>query len=200
MTKDTTRPTRGPTPDDDGFRDWMSLRAPALRRKAFLMCGDWHSADDLVQDTVITMYSRWPRIAAGSSVDAYASRVLVGKYVDQRRRPWRRERVGGTLPERADHRSADAFEAVEGAEALLTTALATLSSAQRAVLVLRFTDDLSVDEIAAVLGLPSGTVKSRLSRATATVRTYLSTHPSQPDDAVTTPAPSDRSTTTEDSS
>ena len=72
----------GPVPDDAGFREWMLVRASALRRKAFLLCGDWSAADDLVQDVLVAMYPRWSRIVRGGHVDAYANRVLVGKHPD----------------------------------------------------------------------------------------------------------------------
>jgi len=77
------------------------------------------------------------------------------------------------VPDTADPRSTRAFEDVDGPDALLAAALAELPAGQRAVVVLRFTDDLSVDEIARAMNLPSGTVKSRLSRGTESVRAYL---------------------------
>ena len=163
----------GPTPDEPGFRAWTAVRLPALRRKAALLCGDWHRADDLVQDTLIAVYAGWPRIARGSNVDAYANRVLVSKFIDEKRRPWRREHTVDAVPDTADPRSTRAFEDVDGPDALLAAALAELPAGQRAVVVLRFTDDLSVDEIARAMNLPSGTVKSRLSRGTESVRAHL---------------------------
>ena len=170
-----------PTPDEAGFRDWMSVRTPTLRRKAYLLCGDWHAADDLVQDVLVAMYARWSRVARGTSVDAYANRVLVGKHVDRARRPWRRETATADPVDRADPSSDRAFAAVDSADAPLLRALATLSVQHRAVVVLRFVDDLSVEEIARALDLPSGTVKSRLSRAIDALRTALGP-------GVTTPA------------
>ena len=65
----------GPVPNDAGFREWMLVRASALRRKAFLLCGDWSAADDLVQDVLVAMYPRWSRIVRGGHVDAYANRL-----------------------------------------------------------------------------------------------------------------------------
>ena len=163
----------GPLADEDGFREWMLVRASGLRRKAFLLCGDWAAADDLVQEVLVAMYPRWSRIVRGGQVDAYANRVLVGKHVDARRRPWRRERPVDLLPDRMDVTSARASAEVEDRNGPLTTALAALPAGQRAVLVLRFTDDLSVEEIAKVMGIPAGTVKSRLSRGTETLRAHL---------------------------
>jgi len=153
----------------------MIARSSTLRRKAFLLCGDWSSADDLVQDVLVAMYPRWSRVARGGRVDAYANRVLVGKLVDTRRRPWRRERSFGTVPDSVDPTSDRAFAAVDERDGPLVSALAALPAGQRAVLVLRFTDDLSVEEIAQVMGIPPGTVKSRLSRGTDAVRSHLET-------------------------
>lgn len=165
-----------PTADEHGFRDWMAARLPALRRKAYLLSGDWHTADDLVQDALIALYARWPRVARGSNIDAYANRVLVHKFIDSRRRPWRREHVTEAVPESADHSAAQAFSDVDGTDGPLRAALTALPAGQRAVVVLRFAEDLSVGEIAALMDLPSGTVKSRLSRASAAIRTHLERH------------------------
>ncbi len=115
-------------------------------------------------------------MARGSNVDAYANRVLVHKFIDARRRPWRREHVTDAVPEAADDKAARAFADVEEADVLLRAALTALPSGQRAVVVLRFTEDLSVGEIAALMDLPSGTVKSRLSRGSAAIRTHLEQH------------------------
>ncbi len=163
----------GPAPGDAGFREWMLVRASALRRKAFLLCGDWSAADDLVQDVLVAMYPRWSRIVRGGQVDAYANRVLVGKHVDARRRPWRREWPVGTVPDLIDSGSERAIAAVDERDGPLMAGLAALPAGQRAVLVLRFTDDLSIEEIARVMGIPVGTVKSRLSRGTETLRAHL---------------------------
>ena len=163
----------GPAPDEAGFRAWMAVRTPALRRKAVLLSGDWHRADDLVQDTLIALFASWPRVSRGSNVDAYADRVLFSRFIDERRRPWRRERPVDDVPDLADPRATRAFDDAEGPDTILAAALAALPPAQRAVVVLRFTDDLTIDEIARTLDLPSGTVKSRLSRGTESVRAHL---------------------------
>lgn len=185
---DAAKPTwDGPVPDDPGFREWMLVRASALRRKAFLLCGDWSAADDLVQDVLVAMYPRWARIVRGRNVDAYANRVLVGKHVDARRRPWRRERPVPGVPDSVDATSERAIAEVDERDGPLMAALAALPAGQRAVVVLRFTDDLSVEEIAQVMGIPAGTVKSRLSRGTATLRARLDV----PGDRVAPAAPLD---------
>ena len=162
-----------PAPDDAGFREWMIGRSSALRRKAFLLCGDWSAADDLVQDVLVAIYPRWSRIVRGGRMDAYANRVLIGKLVDARRRPWRRERPYDAVPDAVDSTSERAIAAVDERDGPLVAALAALPAGQRAVLVLRFTDDLSVEGIAQVMGIPAGTVKSRLSRGIESLRANL---------------------------
>lgn len=170
---DAARSGGDPAPDDAGFREWMIVRSSTLRRKAFLLCGDWSSADDLVQDVLVAMYPRWSRIVRGGHVDAYANRVLVGKVVDARRRPWRRERFFSSVPDSVDFTSERAIAAIDERDGPLVSALAALPAGQRAVLVLRFTDDLTIEGIADVLRIPAGTVKSRLSRGTEALRAHL---------------------------
>ncbi len=167
---------RAPSGDEEGFREWMAARSPALRRKGYLMSGDWHAADDLVQDTLIALYARWSRVARGGNVDAYANRVLVHKYIDSRRRPWRREHAVDAVPESADESALRAFRDVDGTDDLLSAALVALPPGQRAVVVLRYTDDLAVGEIARLMDLPGGTVKSRLSRGSEAIRRHLERH------------------------
>ncbi len=163
----------GITADERGFREWASVRAPIIRRKAYLMCGNWDTADDLCQEVLVSMYSRWAKVVRGGSVDAYANRVLTGKFVDGTRKPWRRERTVDDLPEAIDNTSNAAMDTVESSDSPLMKALATLPAAQRSVLVLRFVDDLTVEEIASDLGIAAGTVKSRLSRGLEALRSQL---------------------------
>jgi RNA polymerase sigma-70 factor (sigma-E family) len=157
----------------------MAVRAPGLRRKAYLLCGDWHAADDLAQEVLVTVYSRWSRVATGN-VDAYANRVLFGKHVDALRRPWRRERSVAEHPDAVDSTAQQAFDVVDSRDAVLLGALRALTEDQRAVVVLRFVDDLTIDEIGHALDVPAGTVKSRLARALDTLRAVLGDHVSVP--------------------
>jgi RNA polymerase sigma-70 factor (sigma-E family) len=183
----------GPTADEAGFRRWVAVRSTPLRRKAYLLCGNWHTADDLLQETLIAVYASWPRVASSRNIDAYVNRILVNKYVDDRRRPWRRERPVDELPDTADERASSAFVEVEGRDSPLARALAALPVTQRSVLVLRHTDDLSVEEIAHQLDLPAGTVKSRLSRGSEAIRNdlerSLAIAPSTPEATGTTEGP-----------
>src|SRR5262249_2924832 len=87
--------------DDVGFRDYIGSRLDTLRRTAFALCGDWHMADDLVSITVVKTYRAWRRISAMSNLDAYVHRVLVTAWLDERRRPWRRERTSAMVPDLA---------------------------------------------------------------------------------------------------
>lgn len=128
------------------------------RRAAYLLCHDWHTADDLVSVVVGKVYRHWRKIAAADNPDAYAQRMLTMSWLDERRRPWRREHpvdqppeVGWTQPDRVDDR------------AQLIGLLAQLAPRQRAVIVLRFYLDHSVEETAELLGISAGKVTMQLS-------------------------------------
>ena len=86
--------------DEAGFREFARERALPLRRTAFLLCGDWHLAEDLVQVALIKLYRVWPKAARTGPVDNYARQVLLRCWLDERRRPWRRnERRDGVVPD-----------------------------------------------------------------------------------------------------
>ncbi len=156
---------------DAEFSAYVAARRATLRRTAYLLCGDSHRAEDLVQTTLMKLYVAWPKVRDDDRVDAYARRVLVNAHVDETRRPWRRERPGvdrhdveqssGTSPEDRD---------------LLLAALAALPRRQRAVVVLRHYWGLSVEETATDLGVTAGTVKSQTSHALRHLERALSPH------------------------
>jgi RNA polymerase sigma-70 factor (sigma-E family) len=149
---------------EQAFRELYVGRAPALRRTAFLLCGDWHQAEDLVQVAFEKLYASWHRVRAAEALDAYVRRTLVRCWVDETRRPHRRERPVADVP---DH-------GVEGPEReSLHLALAAVPPRQRACLVLRFYDDLSVAQTARLLGCTEGTVKSQTSRGLEALRAAL---------------------------
>ena len=83
------------------FESYVAARRPQLRRTAYLLCGDWDKAEDVVQDTLTRLYVHWKRAARADNVDAYVRRSLVNAYLADGRRPWRRERATETLPETA---------------------------------------------------------------------------------------------------
>jgi RNA polymerase sigma-70 factor (sigma-E family) len=153
--------------DESAFRIYAVSRRPALRRTAYLMCGDWHQADDLVQTALTKLFVAWKRVRSDGQPDAYARRILTRCYLDERRRPWRRE-----SPVEVLHDSPAAIRATEDALDL-RAALDQLPARQRATLVLRFWADASVTDTADALGCSAGTVKSQTARALSTLRALL---------------------------
>ena len=150
----------------------MTARQPALLRTACLLTGETHTAEDLVQTTLAKMYLAWDRIADREHVDAYARKALVNEFRSLWRRPWRRrELTSDQLPEVASHDSHD-----RRSDALWEF-VATLPPKQRAVIVLRYYEELTEAETAAALGISVGTVKSQASRALASLRRTVGDHP-----------------------
>lgn len=152
---------------DEEFTAYVRDRRAHLYRAAYLLCGDEHRAEDIVQLTLSKVYAAWRRVRKADSVDAYVRRVLINSHLDEGRRPWRRERAG----EISDRPAPTGL----GAEDLdeLWTALRSLPAGQRRVVVLRHYWGLSVEETAADLGVSSGTVKSQTSTALANLRRTL---------------------------
>jgi RNA polymerase sigma-70 factor (sigma-E family) len=151
---------------EPAYCEFFAARQRSFMRTAYAMLGSWSAAEDAVQQTFTALYARWPRIA-GDRVEAYARRVLVNCcFAAYRSRG--REVVTDELPDRpvwSDH-----------AERLaMLEALAELSLRDRAVLALRFLEDLPVAEVAAVLNVAEGTVKSQTARALARLQTVLDT-------------------------
>lgn len=157
------------TTRDDGFTAYVAGRRAHLFRAAYLLCGDPHRAEDIVQTALAKLYVAWPRASKADSVDAYVRRVIVNSHLDERRRPWRRE--APTEDERLD-RPAPSGVTPEDSDALWT-ALRTLGPKQRRVVVLRHYWGLSVEETAADLGVSPGTVKSQTSAALEKLRSAL---------------------------
>jgi RNA polymerase sigma-70 factor (sigma-E family) len=156
--------------DEGAFRAFAFTRRPSLRRTAFLLCGDWHQADDLVQTALVKLYVAWPRVRSQDQPDAYAHRILVRCFLDERRRPWRRESPVEVLD--------DVKAAAHPTEELLDlrAALARLPRRQRATLLMRYWLDASVAQTAEALGCSEGTVKSQTARAMSTLRELLGDH------------------------
>jgi RNA polymerase sigma-70 factor (sigma-E family) len=153
--------------DEEAFRAYAAAQRPSLRRTAYLLCGDWHQADDLVQTTLVKLYVAWKRVRHAGSPAAYTRRILTRCYLDERRRPWRRESPAHQLVEHAS-------PPVPSDERLdLRAALDLLPARQRATVVLRFWADASVAETAEALDCSEGTVKSQTARALATLRERL---------------------------
>jgi RNA polymerase sigma-70 factor (sigma-E family) len=158
--------------DDDGFREFVRGRLPSLSRVAYLLTGDHHAAEDLVQDTLVKVAGRWSRVNAMERPDAYLRKVMYHQHISAWRR--RSRQVGqstlrpGSLPDKAAA-AGDMAEDVT-VRVLLEHALAKLTRRQRAVLVLRFFEDLPEATAAEVLGCSVGTVKSQTHHALARLR------------------------------
>jgi RNA polymerase sigma-70 factor (sigma-E family) len=159
---------------DDGFAAFAASCSPALLRSARLLTGDHHLAEDLVQAVLLKLYLRWGRSRRWDSPPAYARRVLFTTYLAWSGRRWSGERATGALPERPAA-GPDPFADAETGP--VQQALAGLPRGQRAVLVARFHEDLSVEQTAALLGITTGTVKSQTAKALDRMRQALVTEP-----------------------
>jgi RNA polymerase sigma-70 factor (sigma-E family) len=150
----------------DGFAEFVAGRSAALLRSAWLLTGDAGRAEDLLQTALAAAWLRWSRISTGNP-DAYVRRVLFSTYLSWRRRRWRFE-VPSAAPPDAGGRADVAGETAE--RDAVRRALAGLSRQQRAVVVLRYVEDLSVAETADLLGCSEATVRVQASRALAALR------------------------------
>lgn len=160
--------------DEDEYRQFVAARLEPLRVTAYLLCRDWHTADDLVSITIGKLYRHWRRVRAMENVDAYVRAMLANAWLDERRRPWRRERATDELPDQAQLEFPDA---VLADRELLLDLLAQLPRRRRAVIVLRFYCDLSVEETARALGISAGAVKSQAARGLASLRLIAAVDP-----------------------
>jgi RNA polymerase sigma-70 factor (sigma-E family) len=157
--------------DEQEFAEYFVARRDAVRRSAYLLCGDWHRADDFTQAAFVSLHRRWHKIRDRAALDAYVRRTLVRAVIDESRRPWRRERFTDEVPDvPAD--GPDIGDTVAVRSTLLG-ALRKVPPRQRAVLVLRFLEGLDVGGVAEALGCTEGTVKSQTARGLATLRTEL---------------------------
>ncbi len=148
------------------FADYFVARAAALQRLAFALCGDWHAAEDLVQTSFVKLYRHWRRVESGS-LDAYVRRILVNTFLSHRR-DRRRELSSADPPDVPARSGPDAGDLVD-----LKRALAALPVQQRTMVVLRHLEDLSVTEVANLLGIAEGTVKSQTARGVRALRFAL---------------------------
>ena len=152
--------------EENAYREYVTARMEVMRRTAYLLCRDWHTADDLVSITISKLYRHWSRVGGTQSLDAYVRKALLRTWLDEKRRPWhRREQVVEELPELP---SAAEFAVVSRAQ--LLDLLDGLPPRRRAAVVLRLYLDLSVEETAEILGCSVGTVKSQTARGLDTLR------------------------------
>ena len=157
---------------DAEFEVYVAAARPRLRRLAYSLCGDWHTADDVVQTALAKLYVAWPRVQRASDPDAYVRRTIARTTIDESRRPWRRERSGLDGLDPSDLQGHRATDVAAGAD--LVAALQRLPEMQRKTVVLRHWLGLSVAETATDLGIAEGTVKSHTSRALSALHAMMS--------------------------
>ncbi|HET6627509.1 MAG TPA: SigE family RNA polymerase sigma factor [Nocardioidaceae bacterium] len=159
---------------DAEFEAYMAARQPSLLRTAYLLTGDRHSAEDLVQTALAKLYLSWDKVQRRELTDGYVRRIMVNENNSLWRRAWKRKEVTtDEVPDRTGvHDLPD-----DGRRAALWDFVQTLPKKQRAVIVLRFYEDLSEAETADILGISVGTVKSQASRALASMRTRVHGQP-----------------------
>jgi RNA polymerase sigma-70 factor (sigma-E family) len=156
------------------FEQFTSKVRPRLRQAAFLMCGDWHVADDATQTVLLKVFLRWERLRDRQELSGYLRRALIRQIATEYRRAWRRHEHQSPQPEMPSGTSLK----FEERDALLR-ALRRLGPRQRAVIVLRYWEDLTVEQTAEALHCAPGTVMSQSSRALKTLRSLLGGSPSE---------------------
>jgi RNA polymerase sigma-70 factor (sigma-E family) len=155
---------------DADFAAYLAARQPSLLRTAYLLTGNRHDAEDLVQTAFAKLYLSWDKVRQQGSMDGYVRRILVNEHNSLWRRAWKRREHSAddeTL-HRLDRPHHDVPD--DGVGAALWDVVQTLPRKARAVVVLRYYEEMSEAETAAVLGISVGTVKSQTSRALAALR------------------------------
>lgn len=148
---------------EDEFSAFFAAHAPALRRTASFMVRDWHLAEDLTQQALVKLYAAWARTRPETRL-AYARRIVVNECLSSLRR---------RAPESSHADVPDRAEAANEAPVDLDAALALLTPSQRAIIALRYVEDLSIPEVGRLLGIADGTVKSQSARALDTLRAHV---------------------------
>jgi RNA polymerase sigma-70 factor (sigma-E family) len=154
--------------DEREYTEYVTARLPALRRLAYVLSGDADRADDLVQQTIMALFVRWPKIRTVAHLDRYVRSMLVNNFINERRLAWAKVRLLRQPPERV----APVDHGIEE-RSVVRAALANVPRRQQAVLVLRFIYDLPVAEVAEILGCSEGTVKSQTSHGLTSLRKLL---------------------------
>ena len=151
----------------EGFAQFIEAREQALQRTAWLLTNDWALAQDLVQAALARSWPYWGRIRRGDDPEIYVRRVMVNTWATWRRRRWRAEVPSGVL---ADRPAGGDVAADVATRVAVRQVLAALTDRQRAVVVLRLSDDLPEAQVARILGCAVGTVKATMSQALARLR------------------------------
>ena len=157
--------TRDKDERDRQFSEYMQARQPSLLRTAYLLTGDRHTAEDLVQTALAKLYLSWDKVQRQEVLDGYVRRILVNEHNSLWRRAWKkRESTTAELPDRPADPDSPSHDAD------LWAFVQTLPRKQRAAIVLRYYEELSEAETAEILGVSVGTVKSQTSRALSAMR------------------------------
>ena len=156
---------------EPAFCEFVEARQRSFTRTAYAMLGNWTDAEDATQQTFTSLYTKWPRISSGKT-EAYARRALVNTCIGF-------YRVRGREVLREHPPDQGVWEDHDKRLHLLA-ALGELTPRDRAVLALRFLDDLSIHDVAQVLDLPEGTVKSQTSRALTRLQSVLNSNRKEP--------------------
>jgi RNA polymerase sigma-70 factor (sigma-E family) len=154
------------TTRDDDFVEFAAAHGPALRRTAYLMCRDWHLAQDLTQTTLAKLYAAWRRLDWLDNPTAYARKVLLRTFLDHQRRHGAHELVVESVPDTAHDHSPEL-------RLTLLAALGHLPPRDRAIIVLRYWEDLSIGAVAELVGTSVSVVKTQSMRSLTKLRELL---------------------------
>jgi RNA polymerase sigma-70 factor (sigma-E family) len=152
--------------DDEAFAEFAHAQAERLRTTAFMLCRDWHLAQDLTQTALTRLYLGWRKAAHADNLVAYTQKILLRAYLDHRRRRSSTESATGVLREGGYRDSPDL-------RLTMLDALAQLPPRDRAIVILRYFEDYSVEQTAEVLDVPASVVKSQTKRSLAKLRELL---------------------------
>ncbi len=157
--------------DQRQFSEYFAARRDAVRRTAYLLCGDWHWADDLTQAAFMRLAVNWRKVRDHGTLDAFVRTCLMRVYLSERRRAWRRRELShADVPD--TYGGPDTTEQA-AARSVFTAALGRLPPRQRAVLVCRYYHDLDVAATAEAVGCSEGAVKSHTARGLARLKELL---------------------------
>jgi RNA polymerase sigma-70 factor (sigma-E family) len=164
--------TEPPDPEPPGFEAYAAARQHHLYRTAYLLCGDRDRAQDLVQTTLVALLRSWRKARLAENPDAYAKKALVRAFLTEQRKLRRSATAHAVLQTEPGAAAAAAADPAE-LRLVVLDALRTLPAKPRTMIILRYWEDLSVEETAALLGCSTGNVKSQCSRSLAKLRELL---------------------------
>jgi RNA polymerase sigma-70 factor (sigma-E family) len=159
--------------DEEEFVEYAAGALPRLRRIAFLLCQDWHRADDLTQTALTQTYVHWRRAKAADNTDAYVGAILMNAYLSEQRTSWWKRTSVRSEPGEASSTVLAVRDIPLEEQLDLRAALHTLAPRRLATVVLRYYCDYSIEQTAQLLGCSIGTVKSQTAKALSQLRDVL---------------------------